>query len=257
MKTTYRPRNSPESKRFSLVIGALVLSLLIFIFLRSYIVAAVAPLWRSENAVSTSFRNTVNMLRDKDALVRENEALKERLSSFDALLASYRTLESSRESLLQSFGRSDALPGLAAGVLVHPPETPYDILIVDAGESEGVAEGDRVSLPEGGALGAVREALWQESKVALYSSGGEKTQAVLERGGHAVTLVGRGGGTFEVELPREVSVVAGDKVLMPGMRSELVGVVEEVSVEPTDSVQHVLVRGVGNIRSIRFVTIRR
>lgn len=256
MKTTFRPRNSAQSKRFGLVLGAVVLSLLIFVFLRSYVVAVVAPIWRSENAVSTSFRNTVNMVRDKNALVRENEALKERLASFETLLASYRTLESSQERLLRTFGRSGSVPGIAAGVLVHPPETPYDILIVDAGESEGVSQGSKVSLPEGGALGVVREVLWQESKVALYSGSGEETQAVLERGGVAVTLSGRGGGTFEIELPREVPVAVGDKVLMPGLRAELVGVVEDISVEPTDSVQHVLVRGVANIRSIRFVTIR-
>ncbi|MBX4199083.1 rod shape-determining protein MreC [Candidatus Parcubacteria bacterium] len=259
MKTNFRRRSDPGlagRKRLTLVASVLALAIIVFVLLRSYIVTAVSPVWRAENVFSTTLRNTIDLVRSKDALIRENELLKQELSSYETLLLSYRTLEGGRDEVLSRYGRDESVAGVAAGVLVHPPETPYDILVVDAGEGEGVRVGQRASLPLGGALGLVRETMSHESKVALYSGSGEETQAVLERGGVQVTLVGKGGGTFKLDLPREITVEPGDKVLTLGLRPELMGVVQAVDVEPTDSAKHVLVRGVANVGSVRFVTIR-
>lgn len=258
MKTNFRRRFSEaetHKKRLALVVSVLAVAILIFFFLRSYILIAVSPLWNAENAVSTGFRNFTSLVSSKEDLIKENEALKQKLSSYDSLLASYNTIQGSDEDLLSHFGRESSLPGIAAGVLVHPPETPYDILLIDAGSADGITQGARVSLPEGGGLGVVRDVYAHESKVALYSGNAEETPAILERGKVSVTLVGQGGGTFKLDLPREVQVVAGDKVLLPGIRTELVGTVAQVDVKPTDSVQHVIVAGVANVGSIRFVTV--
>lgn len=258
MKTTFHRRfntGSTYGKRLGYTLIALALGMLIFTPARLALLALVSPLWKGENAVARGFRNFGGMLRDKDTLVRENIALKERLSSFETFETSYRALESSRDDLLARFGRIDAPKSIAASVLVHPPFTPYDVLIIDAGSVEGVKSDDKVSLPEGGALGQVKEVDDHQSRVALYSGTGVETSAILERGNINVMLVGQGGGTFKIFLPRDTAVLPGDRILLPGVRAELVGVVSEVTLEPTDAEKHIIVGGVGNIGGIRFVAV--
>lgn len=259
MKTTFRPRSSAkgaDTKRLFLVVGVLVAAILIFLFARSLIIRAVSPVWSAQNWLSTEMRSLAGLVRSKESLAAENEQLKQRLSVYDELLSSYRALESSRDELLGAFGRPGGAPGIAAGVLVHPPQTAYDLLMIDAGESEGIREGSRVSLPEGGALGLVEDVFARESQVSLYTSGGRSTSAVLERGNVPVVLLGKGGGSFDIEVPREVDIAEGDRIFLPGLRSELVAVVRKIEVEPTDSAKHVTASGVANITSIRFVIVR-
>ncbi|MBX4195449.1 hypothetical protein KW796_00630 [Candidatus Parcubacteria bacterium] len=259
MKTTFRRRYNGGEKNFSkrtlYVIAALGAGIAVFYFLRSPILNAISPVWRGQNSITRGISNFLGLIKDKDSLARDNLALREKLASYELLLAENRALSASRDELLGKFGREESTAGIAAGVLVHPPETPYDNLIIDAGEVEGVKMDSRVSLPEGGALGTISEVHEHQSKVALYSGSSIETGGLLERGNIPVTLVGAGGGTFKLTLPRDVIVEAGDKILLPGIRSELVGVVREVSLEPTDSEKHVTVGAVANIHGIRFVNV--
>jgi cell shape-determining protein MreC len=259
MRTTFRQRSNAGiqyRKRLALIVAVLVFGIVVFYVFRSPILSAVTPVFKAENAVSRGLSNLFGFFRSKDALINENRILKERLASYDALQSSYRTLESARDDLLSRFGRAPLGEALAAGVLAHPPETPYDILIIDAGLLDGVETGARVTLPEGGALGIVLESLDREAKVVLYSGSGVETPARLERGNVAIVLLGEGGGAMSLSLPRDVAVEVGDKILLPGIRAELIAVVVDVELEPTDSRKKVLARGVRNIRDIRFVSVR-
>lgn len=258
MRTTFRPRNSssPWGKRLAYSALLLLAAALILHYFRSPAISLAKPLWLTENAVSRGFDNLIGFLRGKDALVAENRILRERMASLEALEVSYRALESSRDELLERFGRVATSSAIAAGVLAQPPQTPYDILVIDAGSADGISSGDKVSLSEGGALGLVSEVYAREAKVLLYSSSGTETSAFLERGNVPVTLAGQGGGTFAFSLPRHVDVEPGDRVLLPGLSGELVAVVAEVELEPTDSEKRVLAGGVGNVSALRFVSVR-
>ncbi|MHB1330814.1 MAG: rod shape-determining protein MreC [Minisyncoccota bacterium] len=258
MKTNFHRRYSGgahRSKWFLYTITTLLLGALILFLLRSTLVSVVSPIWNGQNFVALGVKNLMSLVKNKYELVEENTALKERLISYEATLLALRTLEGTQLEILEIFGRRDDSNFIAAGVLVHPPETPYDIIIIDAGDNDGVEEGAMVSLPEGGALGRVTEVYGNQSKVELYSGSGVETNAYLERHSVSIKLVGRGGGSFELELPRDIEVEPGDRILLPGIESELVGVVSEVVLEPTDSTKKVIVRGVGNINNVRFVAI--
>lgn len=258
MKTNFHRRYSsgPNQRKWLLyAITALVLGASMLFFFRSTLVSLSSPVWKGQNFVSLGIKNLFALIKDKDELVEENTVLRERLASYEATLLALQTLESTQLEMLRIFGRSGNEDFVAAGVLVHPPETPYDILIVDAGEEDGVIEGSMVSLPEGGALGRVTEVYENQSKVELYSGSGVETNAYLERHNVSIKLIGRGGGSFELELPRDIEIKEGDKMLLPGVESELVGVVSKVMLEPTDSTKKIIVRGVGNINSVRFVSI--
>jgi len=259
MKTNYRPRNSAlgeNRKRLGISLIILVVAIVIFSFLRGPLTNLVSPLWKGSNIFSRTLYGAMALVRSKESLESENQALKTELDSYNELVVSARSLEASRDEVLAHFNRATTTPGIAATVLVHPPETPYDVLVVDAGSAEGVVLGDRVSLPEGVSIGQVSEISTHTSRVNLYSGSSIKTDAILERNSLPVTLMGHGGGNFEFDLPKGTAVVLGDKILSPNIRAEMVAVVGDVQSDPTDSLEHVYAGSVYNVSNLRFVVIK-
>ncbi len=257
MKTTYRPRsNAGSRKRATLVLVVFVIAASVLFIVRKPIVSTISPLWRGANAFSTSIDTFLTLLHSKESLVRENQELKNTLLSQELTITTLRGVADAREELLQVYGRSASSSGIAASVLIHPPETPYDVLVVDAGSSEGVTEGDKVFLPEGVALGVVTSVTSHQAHVTMYSSSAQKTNAVLERNSVPIILLGQGGGNFRVDLPKNVEVVVGERVLAPEIESAPIGVVGDVETTPTDSAQHVRIRSLVHITSVRHVLIR-
>ena len=259
MKRTFRRKfnTSPsQNKRFVYVFLVLVFGVILISLLRTPVLSIFAPLWRSENMMALGLRNFSQMIRSKDALVRENLDLHQKLASYEILKKTASSLQSTEEELLSLFGRNFSLGSIVATVLVHPPETTYDVLVIDAGSSDGIKQGGKVFLPEGGVIGIISEVEENQSKVSLYSGSGIETNAYLERGNISIKLAGRGGGSFKLLLPRDVEIEVGDRVLLPSIRNELVGVVVEIVLAPTDSTKHVLVEGLANVNSLRFVVVR-
>lgn len=237
------------------VVGAFLLGVAVFSTFRGVVVSVFSPIWQGENMVSQGINNFFNIFRDKQSLIRENTELRGKLAEVEVLERGIRVLEETQEEMLALFGREGGREFVSAGVLAHPPKVPYDNLVIDVGRQDGVDVGDKVSSPYGGALGLVMEVLERESKVLLYTSSGLATEAYLDRGDLSLTLTGRGGGVFVADLPREAEVEVGDKIFLPGIYAELVAVVEEVLVEPTDPKQILVARGVANINDLRFVEV--
>lgn len=257
MKTNFRQRNNaPYRKRLIVIVLVLAVGGLAVSFLRRPIAIVAGPVWQGRAAVAGGFQDLVAYFKSKSDLESENAALRQQVASYDSLVLSCRAVVSSREALTEAFGRTASSSGIAVGVLVHPPETVYDMLTVDAGSAEGVHIGDHARLPEGGLIGSVTAIFDHVAKITLYSSSAEETTAVLERNSVPVTLIGRGGGSFEVDLPREVAVEVGDKIISPELGGDLVGVVRDVSSVPTDSFKHILVEGVVNVYSVRYLLIK-
>lgn len=260
MKTTFRQRNShssPLKKRLVFVASTFLITFFAFYFFRSPIVSLSSSIWQTDNSISRGFANTLSFFKSKSELIDENTLLKEKIASYEIELSTKKVLEASLDELLMTFGREvlrdDALAG---AVLRRPPETPYDLLVLDVGATSGVDVGDRVSLPEGGALGLVLEVLERESKVSLYSTSNTETNAILERNSLPIVIYGEGGGSFSATVPRDSAVEVGDKVLLPGILPELVAVVSHIEIHPTDSLKKIFLRSVANPSELRFVIIK-
>jgi len=181
--------------------------------------------------------------------------LEEKVSSLEIELTSL-SIRQTQESVLSTLlGREHESNKVLVAVLTHPPQTPYDFLIIDAGANQSITLGREVSLPEGPILGRVSEVFSRSAKVKLFSASGEEINAVLERNNVPITLLGTGGGNFKVILPRDVAVENGDKILSANINSQLLAVVGEVSVQSTDSFKEVLAKSPTNIFSLRFVFV--
>ena len=242
-----RSRNRTEyKKKLGFLAGLFIVGALLFSLFDSFIISAISPLWRAENAFSRSLGKTLDYFHTQNSLVRDNESLKERITSLELSLMA----ESPLTTTFKAEGGE-----IRGAVLTHPPQSPYDVLIVDVGSRDGVVLGALAGLPEGPELGVVSEVFRSNSKIKLFSAPGEKTNAVLERHQVVVVLEGAGAGNFKLSLPRETEVVVGDRILSPSRAGALMAVVEEVNLSPTDPFKEVLARSPANIFSIRFITI--
>lgn len=229
MKANYLPKNRSDHsylRRIFILVTIFVLGGAAFYFSDGAVISLLSPLWRAENKLVIGEGNP-------PTLADETQVNK----------------------LLELVGRKENPNTVIAAVLTHPPQTPYDIIIIDAGSRDAINIGSEVSLPEGPILGRVSEVFAKSARVELFSTSGLETNAVLERDNMPVVLVGRGGGDFKLTVPRDVVVEKGDRILSPDITSRLLAVVEDVSISPTDSFQEVLAKSPINIFTLRFVFV--
>lgn len=258
MRTNYHQRNKAGTTKWRTAIVVVVVFVIVFYLLsliRLPLVSMASPFWKAENKTTQSLANVFSFLRSKNDLVRENQELKLALQSREAERLAYIGWQERETELLDLLGRRGENEGVIASVIAHPPQSPYDVLIVDAGASDGVVVGDRVRMPEGPLLGIVAEVSSGNSKVRLFSSSGNETNAVLERNNDSVVLVGSGGGMFTLSLPRDVEVEPGDRILSADMSAGFLAIVGDVSLKPTDSFKVVKAKGPTSIFNTRFVLI--
>ncbi len=257
----YLPRSRANRQRILysrailFLVSLFLVGAVIFSFFNNFIINAVSPLWRAENGVSKTLGKAVDFFHTRGTLISENAQLRERISSLEVELSTLALIRDDQASLLNLLGRESGDAGITASILTRPPQSPYDLIIVDAGQQEEVVEGARVALPEGPEIGVVSQVFPSFSRVKLFSTPNEKTQAILERHEVPVELVGAGGGNFKIVVPRDTQVEVGDRILSTGLKATLLAVVADVSQEPTDSFKEVLAKGPANIFSVRFIKL--
>ncbi|KKT96743.1 MAG: hypothetical protein UW97_C0003G0004 [Parcubacteria group bacterium GW2011_GWA2_45_15] len=229
MKVNYLPKNRLRHaylRRIITLVAIFISGAVIFSLLDAIIISIISPIWKIKNVIITG--NVIPSLPEE---------------------------QTQKNILLELVGRKQESNIVIAAVLTRPPQTPYDVIIIDAGSNESLTIGSEVSLPEGPILGIISEIFPKSAKVKLFSASGEETNAVLERNNVPVTLVGSGGGNFKLTLPRDIAIEKGDRILSPDITSRPLATVGEISVRPTDSFKEVLAKSPTNIFSLRFVFV--
>jgi cell shape-determining protein MreC len=149
---------------------------------------------------------------------------------------------------------------ILAAVIMRPPGTPYDTLMLDAGTALGVEVGDLVSAGGSVYIGRISQAYPTASRVTLFSAPGESHNAVLAARNASSSvpfaLVGQGGGSMTGEVPAGTSVSAGDSVVFPSLDLEVAGRVAAVDIVPERSFKTVYLELPVNPYALQFVEIR-
>jgi len=241
--------------RAFILVAIFIFGAIVFRFIAAPIVSIVTPIWKAENKLMSTLRNSVAFFSSQKSLVAEIASLKERLYFMETEILSLSNGRVQEEVLFDLLGRKERAEEVVAAVLSRPSQTPYDVIIIDAGSSDSISVGSQVLLPEGPILGLVSEVFPTSAKVKLFSANGEETNAILERNQLPITLMGTGGGNFRLALPRDVEIEKGDRILFPDISSRLVATVGEIVTKPTDSFKEVLARSPTNIFSFRFVFV--
>lgn len=162
--------------------------------------------WRYGAGAAAELASTTAALAGRDALYKENVELKKLL------------------------GRSAEAPSVLASVLMRPPQTPYDTLVIDLGEQDGIALNAGVSAGGTSLVGRVTDLYAHTARVTLFSASGETYDAVLltKSGSMPVSVEGQGGGSLRGQVPSGSDVKVGDPVVLPGIAGSLAATVERI-----------------------------
>lgn len=194
----------------------------------------------------------LNWFHLKTTLLQDRESLKEVLAKNSVLEDEIQLLQEENEKLRQiKTVKQDAI---LAEVSLHPGFTPYDVLVLNVGEQDGVTLGDLVFY-QTLLIGEISELGTRTSKATLISSG-DKTFPV-RIGLHDAELEARGigNGSFEVIVPKTLEIKLNDKVKTTASPGSYVGIVLDITSEESNAFQRVLFSFPININHIRFVTI--
>ncbi|MBU6490989.1 rod shape-determining protein MreC [Patescibacteria group bacterium] len=194
------------------------------------------------NAAALSLQND-NLAKENAALADENKTLLKKVNDVSALLG------------FSAPQKGD--PGILAGVLARPPESPYDTLVLAAGKSTGVVRGMEAYGAGGVPLGIVTDVLDDFSRATLFSAPGMLTYGWV--GAHAtipVTITGAGAGTMNASVPRSAGIVVGDSVFVPGPGMLPIGSVTRVDSDPSSPSVTLRILPLLNPFSVTWVVIR-
>ncbi|MFZ3011966.1 MAG: rod shape-determining protein MreC [Minisyncoccia bacterium] len=228
------------------------------------------PIWVVGNNIGEKFKNLGAYFISKSSLSLQNENLHSQLNEEEARILNYNSVLEENESLKEILGRMDTKKSMILGVILSKPNrSPYDTLVLDVGTEEGIDVGSMVFAFGNIPVGYVAEAFPSSAKVTLFSNAGEKTQAIVTLGRSALgssptgeagrniffELVGRGGGNFEMILPRDLILQKGDLVTMPGINPYTLARVETIISDPRDPFTKALLSSPVNIQELKFVEV--
>jgi cell shape-determining protein MreC len=217
------------------------------------------------NGVGGRLRNLGIYFASKSSLALQNENLRFRLSEEEAKILNYNSVLEENKSLKEILGRMNTKKNvILAAILWKPNQSPYDTLVLDMGTEQGINVGSMVFAFGNIPMGRIAEVYDNSSKVVLFSSAGEKTQAIVTLS-HSPTgeadkntffeLVGRGGGNFEMILPRDLILQKGDLVTMPGINPYTLARVETTISDPRDPFTKALLVSPVNVQELKFVEV--
>ena len=217
--------------------------------------------------ISEKFSNVTIFFQSKKNLEAENENLRYQLNGLSAKLSNYNAVLDENFKIREILGRkAEGDKMILAVILGKPSRSPYDTLIIDAGIKEGIAKEDLVLASGSIPIGRVAEVYSSSAKVVLFSSWGEKTEVVISLGrsqmGEAgqdifMEVIGRGGGNFEMILPRDLVLENGTEMLLPGIDSLVLGIAETIISDPRDAFQKALLVSPVNVQELRFVEVKK
>ena len=253
-----------RKKFFNIALGVLVL--VILFYFRSGIFNGLSfmagglfrPVLILGNNIGEKFGNLGAYFASKNSLSAENENLKTQILESEADRANYASVIAENTSLKEMLGRKDPKTNMIlATILAKPNQSPYDTLVIDAGVQEGIEIGNAVFALGNVPIGRVAEVYLNSSKVVLFSNTGEKTQVIISGRDVFVELVGRGGGNFEMILPRDLTLQKGDQVVLPRINPYVLAVVEEIISDPREPFTKALLVSPVNIQELKFVEVKK
>lgn len=213
------------------------------------------PVITFTNSIGTGIASLGSYFSSKKNLTKENEQLKNRVTEVEALLLDRETLAAENTTLKESLGRSVSKKLVLAKVLIKPNRSLYDTLIIDIGANAQIKEGAKVFAYGNIPIGVITSVDNGTSVVKLYSTAGEKTFGRIDGSHIDIELTGRGGGNFEAELPRDVTVLEGTNVLLPDISAHIIARVGKELSDPRDPVQKFLLTSPVNMSELDFVEV--
>jgi cell shape-determining protein MreC len=224
------------------------------------------PLWSVRQVLFSVPQILSDSFAIKKNLAKENSTLRDKIAELERL----NTAQSSEiQRLLQRTEIAPLRPEhsyIAVEIVQKPPISALDTYLVDAGWADGVRKGDSAWSARGSVLGDVVDVYKHSATIRLHSFPTQETDALLDlndslpsvatssiRGSLQIKLIGRGGGNFVAQIPRDMPVEKGASVFLSGHEKILLGNVYAIQSKPTDPYAELLIRYTENIEIERWI----
>ena len=261
-------KRNQRKKNSKIALGAVVL--VILFLLRFFVFSTLSfvgqgvfrPVLVFGNSIGEKIKSLGSYFVSKNSLYLQNEDLRFQISESAADRANYISIVDENNKMKEILGRKNEKTNMIlSAILSKPNQSPYDTLVVDIGKDKALKTGDTVFALGNVPIGRVDMVYDNSSKVVLFSNVGEKTEVVVS-GSSAVAgtnafleLVGRGGGNFEMIMPKNSNLQKGDQVVLPGINPYTLAVVETVISDPRDPYTKILLTSPVNVQELKFVEI--
>lgn len=226
----------------------------VFNFLSSSLNKVSRPFLILTNNIGARMYNFSVLFADKKTLILENQNLKNELNEQKSLIEEYNILAKEVIDLKEILGRVDENKEFVLATILKKPGI-FDTLILDIGEDKGIKETNLVFAYGNIPIGYVKEVYPKSSLVYLFSKTGEKVNALVQSRNIYLDVIGRGGGNFEIILPRDLVLEKGENLLLPNLKSYTIAKVDSIISDPRDSFQKALLISPINIQELRFVEV--
>ncbi|HAS80839.1 MAG: hypothetical protein UR25_C0004G0066 [Candidatus Nomurabacteria bacterium GW2011_GWE1_32_28] len=257
-------KKTKRNKLIKYIISFLVLCVLayfrspVFNRLSSFSYFVFRPVLVLGNNIGQIISGTGSYFYFKKSLLLENENLKFKLDEQEARISNYNSILEENYKIKEILGRKHKDSDMIlATILSKQNQSIYSTIIIDIGAKDGVVSGQRVFAFGNIPLGHVAEVYSNYSKINLFSNPGEKVEVVIVGNDVLMQLIGRGNGNFEMILPRDFVLEKGTEVVLPGIDSYVIGIVQTIVSDPRDSFQKVLLVSPVNIQELKFVQVEK
>jgi cell shape-determining protein MreC len=214
--------------------------------------------WNLNNIARQELNNLNYLTKTKLSVFRENENLTEEIGILRNKMIDYELLIEENNKLKEVLNRiPENYSFTLANILTKPSQSIYDSIIIDIGKDKGVSVGDSVYADSKIPVGLVTEVYDKTSLVTLFSSPDQKTEGYIENSNATVTLVGRGGGNFEMIVPVDLTVLSGDIILIPNSSIEIIAIVDNVISKPNEPIKKVILHSPVNVENLKWVQVRK
>lgn len=212
------------------------------------------PFWWLSQTLSSSADTSLARLQSKRSLIEQLRVASDEIIRLQTIDAENRLLRAEHAELMNVLnGGTAALDGVTARILVRPPQSWYDALVIDMGTRDGVGVGNRVYAYGTIPLGTVVEVTDRTATVELYSASSRMNDAILIPGNIPVVASGTGNSSFHFQLHRDSAVDEQSLLMLP--TGELLATVAAVEFDTRDPFRSVRAVSAVNLQHIRFVTV--
>lgn len=213
------------------------------------------PIWNTKNNIEEGLENS-SILRTKKYVFSQNLKLEEENQNLKNKMLDYEILERENIEIKELLNRIESPSEyFLARVLAKPNKSPYDTIVIDIGKDKELYDGQKVFASPDFPIGEIVEIYKDTSLIKLYSSPDEVTSGEIDSIGASVDLIGRGGGNFEMTIPKDLSVDAGTMVVIPGLSSKILAVVVDAISEAKDPTNKIILKTPINISELKWVQV--
>ncbi|OIP65556.1 MAG: hypothetical protein COV32_00690 [Candidatus Yonathbacteria bacterium CG10_big_fil_rev_8_21_14_0_10_43_136] len=211
-------------------------------------------IWYIGEKTKSSIGFVLANFRDSGTLVDENIILNEAIELMHTQVLDRNLLAEKVIRLEEALGRLRMDDRVVASVLAGPGRSPYDTLVIDAGENEGINVNNYVTYAGSGVIGKIIETTGNSSKVKLFSYPNEEHAVLVGDSYIPAVAVGTGMGNFEAKVPQESSVEIGDNIIT-AKGDFILGTVFIIEEKLSEPFKRLLFRLPFNISQIRSVEV--